>query len=1148
MTREQFRQYIKATDFKSLFITLGWNNYRNTFADFEEEFDGYTYSFRTVAQMKGYQVIVCDNAQTVTSSFCKRLDHKLRPNAQHYICIFMLPEENGNVHHVWAFPIRKTEKRDMVLFEYHNIDQTELLYQKLGGLTFGINEQATITIADVRDRIYAEFEVNSEKLTKDFYTGFRKQHTAFCEFITGINDHIPAKNNREKQWYASVMLNRLMFCYFIQKKGFLDGDPNYLKNKLGWCQMLKGNGQFYSFYRSFLLQLFFGGLNTPKHNADFENEFGLIPYLNGGMFDKHEIEKQFEKINIPDEAFEQLFKFFDQWNWHLDTRVTASGRDINPDVLGYIFEQYINDRAQMGAYYTKEDITEYIGKNCILPFLMDRLAEKNPEAFKPDGYVWQTLRKSGDRYIYDAVKKGVADWDAIPQEIAVGIDTTQPDLLARRAHWNDRTPAQWGLPTEIWRETIERMQRCRDIQSKISNGEITHINDFITYNLDIRQFVQDLLEQTDDHLFLLHFNEALLKVTILDPTCGSGAFLFAAMNILEPLYETCVYRMKEFNEKNPNLFKANLEELQSRYRSNIQYYIYKTIILHNLYGVDIMHEATEIAKLRLFLKMVAVVDVDFTADNLGLDPLPDIDFNIRCGNTLVGYATEQQLKKDLGFSKDILEEEANQQFREMIETEMEKVAKTFDRFRQLQLSQDAENMQAFKEAKQELNDRLTQLNDLLNRRLYTSTTGNVLPADFQHSISSQSAVKHDNETITSRKRDVNETKTSAGSTVTKAEENYQAFLTSHQPFHWLAEYYQIIHGNGGFDVIIGNPPYVVYTDTNMPYRISDSYKTKDCANLYAFCIERCRDIISDKGKFGMIVPNSSISANKMLPVQKIITKGSNTWISNYSWRPSKLFEGADMLLAIILQSASIHEYVYSTIYQKWYNEQRQFLFACIKYTDVTDVKIEGSIPKMPSTFVKRILNKMNKVADKHILSESFKMTPQYQIYYFRAVQYWFKVLDREPIYDEDGVHKVTGEMKPIYSNSEEDRYALLSILSSSLFFMNYILWSSCQVVNSRDFNIPIDFSQLTLKKELSILGINLQNSYQENSHIKERYYSKKGRSFTMKKQHFFIKFSKPIIDEIDKLLAKHYGFTEEELDFIINYDIEYRMGDELNDE
>ena len=76
----------------------------------------------------------------------------------------------------------------------------------------------------------------------------------------------------------------------------------------------------------------------------------------------------------------------------------------------------------------------------------------------------------------------------------------------------------------------------------------------------------------------------------------------------------------------------------------------------------------------------------------------------------------------------------------------------------------------------------------------------------------------------------------------------------------------------------------------------------------------------------------------------------------------------------------------------------------------------------------------------------------------------------------------------------------------------------------------------------------LQQDYQQNSHVIKRNYSKKGRNFTMEKQHFFIKYSKPIIDEIDKVLARHYGFTEEELDFIINYDIKYRMGDELNEE
>ena len=83
---------------------------------------------------------------------------------------------------------------------------------------------------------------------------------------------------------------------------------------------------------------------------------------------------------------------------------------------------------------------------------------------------------------------------------------------------------------------------------------------------------------------------------------------------------------------------------------------------------------------------------------------------------------------------------------------------------------------------------------------------------------------------------------------------------------------------------------------------------------------------------------------------------------------------------------------------------------------------------------------------------------------------------------------------------------------------------------------------------LSQKGVLLQEDYQKNSVVKTRNYSKRGRSFVMQKQYFFIKKSKTIIDEIDKLLASHYGFTEEELDFIINYDIKYRMGDELNEE
>lgn len=1094
MNKDAFRRYVAQQKFKELFLSeLGWNRIHGSNWIPVIEVDGKSYQIYAIAERSGFQVLQCKVDEIPTGSLCRKIDTKLRRSAFDYICIFT---ENDSEHHLWAVPVKNVEKRDIVTVEYLSANATDFLFSKIDAISFGLTE--TTTIVDVKDHVQKAFAVNSEKITKDFYTGFRKEHAVFAEHIMGV------ASDDDRQWYTSIMLNRLMFCYFIQKKGFLDFNFNYLQDHLKKTQDERGKDKFFrTFYKDFLCSLFHEGLNAPNHDDAFRTKYGRIPYLNGGMFDEHQIERENADIDIDDEAFERLFDFFDKWNWHLDTRITASGRDINPDVLGYIFEQYINDRAAMGAYYTKEDITEYIGKNCIIPFLMDKTAsatKDSAKAFEADGWIWQMLQQSGDKYIYDAVKKGhSSDWQQqIPSYISRGVDTTTGNLLERRSRWNEKTHEDFALPTEIWRETIERLQRCDTLLQKIQGGAIHSINDFITYNLDIRQFTEDVIRRTSDHSFVAHFYHALQNVTILDPTCGSGAFLFAALNILEPLYEACLDKMEDFHQQNNRLFKDELEEIKNRYRSNRQYFIYKSIILRNLYGVDIMVEATEIAKLRLFLKMVAVVDVDRRADNLGLDPLPDIDFNIKCGNTLVGYATEKELDEVLDYG-DMF---ANQEFKEKINTEMNVVATAYSCFRSEQLKTYDDNA-SIKATKEMLKKRLATLNGLLNQHMHRSATG--------------------------------------GS-------DYAKWLKDTQPFHWLAEFYQIIHGNGGFDVIIGNPPYVVYTESKAQYKIDDSYKTKDCANLYAYCIERCQSIIRVCGKFGMIVPNSSISANKMAPVQKAISDKKLCWVSNYSWRPSKLFEGADMLLAIILTANSTSEKTFSSIYHKWYNEYRKELFKTIQYTDVTNIKIVGSIPKVPSLFVKKIVNKMNQKCSK--LPQSFKNNTANKLYYFRAVQYWFKVLDREPVFEEDGVHKVTGEMKTLYFDSIKERNAVISILSSNVFFLNYIIWSSCQVVNSRDFDISIDIKGMKsqLLDKLSAYGEKLQEDYQSHSHIIKRNYSKKGRNFTMEKQHFFIKFSKPIIDEIDKVLAKHYGFTEEELDFIINYDIKYRMGDELGNE
>lgn len=1084
--KNDFIQLIAEGDFKQLFITeLGWNRFRAQTELPTITIDESDYNIKAIAERNGFQILTCRVDEIPTNSTCRKIDGKLRRQANDYICIFTLGDTQ---HHLWVVPVKTNEKRELTLVEYENAQKSDLLYSKVEGFSFELDEFTTIV--DLRDKVQGAFAVNSEKITKDFYAGFRKEHTAFIRYISGMDDDLPLKDNRNKEWYTSVMLNRLMFCYFVQKKGFLNNDHNYLGNQLKRIKQLQGSGQYYSFYRSFLRHLFSDGLNLPKHSLEWERTFGKIPYLNGGMFDEHQLEREYPDIDIADEAFERLFAFFDTWEWHLDTRITASGKDINPDVLGYIFEQYINDRAAMGAYYTKEDITDYIGKNCILPFLMDRLAETDKAAFKPDGEVWTMLRQSGDRYIYDAVKDGyTADWASrIPEDIAVGIDTSKPGLLERRKKWNVPTIEPWALPTEIWRETIERLQRCDMLLDKIKSGGITAINDFITYNLDIRSFVYDLLVNTDDHKIVLHFYHALQQVSILDPTCGSGAFLFAAMNILEPLYEVCIERMEQWNRENPNLFKPELAEISNKYRSNIQYFIYKSIILRNLYGVDIMVEATEIAKLRLFLKMVAVVEVDRSAPNMGLDPLPDIDFNIRCGNTLVGYATESQLNADLNRDTDILQMEANQHFKKKLENEMAIVATVYDRFKEVQFTQETD-MATFKAAKQELKARLADLNNLLNQRMF-GASGNG---------------------------------------------DYDEWLISHQPFHWMAEFYQIMHGNGGFDVIIGNPPYVEYTRRNRitGRSISDvyqltGYETINCSNLYAFVIERSCIISSNRDNIGFIVPLTLASNNNMRDLRDYICRTGTSWYSHYEIRPGKLFEGAEQRLTIFFIRKSVVPSIYSTSIQRWHTEYRSILFNSLRYSNSFN---HSSLWRISSQIENSIYEKFNQ----H--NESFRelQNSGFPINYRTAgVRYWIIFLNH-------GFGTQSLSNKTAYFSSKEKASYYMAAFNSSLFWWYYAV--NFDMFNLKDYMIFKFKLNYKNSPELIELASKLENDMDKNKVeqvINSRTRGVVTTSYYQKKQ------SKPIIDEIDKVLASIYGFTEEELDFIINYDIKYRMGDELN--
>jgi hypothetical protein len=212
-----------------------------------------------------------------------------------------------------------------------------------------------------------------DRVTKRFYDRFKSEHAAFVESIKGISDQ------GDRDWYAALMLTRLMFVYFMQRKGFLDGEVDYLGDRLGKVQARRVRGKRPTYYRYFLVALFHEGFATapPDRQLDVERRelLGTVPYLDGGLFDVHPLEERHPKLDISDEAFARLLGFFHEWDWRLDAGPLRNDCEINPDVLGYIFEKYINQK-QMGAYYTKEDITEYIAKNTIIPYLLDAARQR----------------------------------------------------------------------------------------------------------------------------------------------------------------------------------------------------------------------------------------------------------------------------------------------------------------------------------------------------------------------------------------------------------------------------------------------------------------------------------------------------------------------------------------------------------------------------------------------------------------------------------------------------------------------------------------------------------------------------------------------------------------------------------------------------
>ena len=398
---ESLRPHLQAFDFTRLFVEgLGWDYYQAE--PLALPVDGHEYALKPVAEKADFAVFECGpGPDGVIPEYPvrRKIETQVAKRAFEHLIIFV---DAARTQQVWQWVKRQAGKSAACREHQFHAGQTgQPLLQRLDGFILTLEDEARgIGITDVVSLVGKAFDV--EKVTKRFYDRFSTELTAFGEFIDGIT----AQGDRD--WYASLLLNRMMFVYFIQKKKFLDGDDDYLRNKLREVQSRHGDGRFQQFYREFLLKLFHHGLGQPEaqrapHLAAL---LGRVPFLNGGLFDVHDLERNNPNISIPDAAFERVFDFFDGYRWHLDERPHREDNEINPDVLGYIFEKYVNQK-QMGAYYTKEDITGYISRNTVIPFLFDAAKRECPVAFGPDGGVWRLLPDDPDRYIYPAVGRGV---------------------------------------------------------------------------------------------------------------------------------------------------------------------------------------------------------------------------------------------------------------------------------------------------------------------------------------------------------------------------------------------------------------------------------------------------------------------------------------------------------------------------------------------------------------------------------------------------------------------------------------------------------------------------------------------------------------------------------------------------------------------
>jgi len=527
-----------------------------------------------------------------------------------------------------------------------------------------------------------------------------------------------------------------------------------------------------------------------------------------------------------------------------------------------------------------------------------------------------------------------------------------------------------ALPGERWCDVVHRRERYRRQVEVLSDPQRSWtIDDAITENLDLPELLRDYLSQLADAAECEAAFAALRSLTVCDPTVGSGAFLFAALDVLEPLYSEVLARAEELEARGQPVPSFLAE---ARTHPSSRYWLLKTICLHNLFGVDLMRDAPEIAKLRLFLKLAAQIE-----DVAHLEPLPDLDFNIKCGNLLVGIASAEDAQRRL-FSHRL--DHVSQL--EQVEDTARHIADAFDSY--IAAEADDTGELDHSTAKQELQAKLQAARGMADTLLYEM-------------------------------RD--------------EDGGCDHWASSHQPFHWFVEFPSVWRDDG-FDVIIGNPPYIKASKVT-GYRWI-GYETQKCPDLYATCMERASGLLNERGRFAMIVMHSLCFSRHFQSLRThLAQRFASLSVSSFSRIPGALFGGEVRVRnSIAVGSRRGANILNTTPCHRWPTEARDRLFGSLEYGRPESSLLScGGNPQWPLADRSVMARVFAQLCEHRSIDAVLESSAPYALYFKKVAQYSLNAyVQRPPIIDKSGNETFSPHDGVLHFRDEQQRDIALVIL------------------------------------------------------------------------------------------------------------------------